>query len=113
AMPLTSNLRNLLQGYIFDAPADDRFAVLNPATGEVLTYVQDMGAAETTKAIGAASTAFAEWAGKTAKERSVILKKWNDLVLGHIDDLALLVTLEQGRPIRETRGEVTYAASFL
>jgi len=112
-MTLNDTQRALLGGLIFDSDAPDRFPVTNPADGLVLCYVQAHGAAETTRAIAAADTAFPAWSGLTAKARSVILKKWNDLVLAHAEDMALLVTLEQGRPIRETRGEVTYGASFI
>ena len=112
-MKLTDTQRALLNGLIFDTAAPDRFAVLNPADGSTLCYVQAHGAAETRAAIDAASAAFPAWSGLTAKARSIILKKWNDLVMAHAEDMAMLVTLEQGRPIRETRGEVTYGASFI
>ncbi|MFT4077369.1 MAG: NAD-dependent succinate-semialdehyde dehydrogenase [Asticcacaulis sp.] len=112
-MKLNDTQRSLLGGLIFDTAAPDRFAVLNPADGSTLCYVQAHGAAETKTAIDAADKAFPAWAGLTAKARSIILKKWNDLVLAHAEDMAMLVTLEQGRPIRETRGEVTYGASFI
>lgn len=112
-MKLSDSQRSLLSGLIFDTAAPDRFAVLNPADGSTLCYVQAHGAAETKTAIDAASATFPAWSGLTAKARSIILKKWNDLVLAHAEDMAMLVTLEQGRPIRETRGEVTYGASFI
>ena len=89
------------------------FAVSNPADGDILAYVRDGTAEDTKAAIGAADAAFAAWSGMTAKARSIILRKWNDLVLSHLEDMAMLVTLEQGRPIKETRGEVTYGASFI
>jgi len=112
-MKLNDTQRSLLGGLIFDSDAPGRFAVTNPADGSVLCYVPAHGAAETKAAIDAADAAFPAWSGLTAKARSIILKKWNDLVLAHAEDMALLVTLEQGRPIRETRGEVTYGASFI
>jgi len=112
-MKLNDTQRSLLGGLIFDTKAPGRFAVTNPADGSVLCYVPAHGAAETKVAIDAADAAFPAWSGLTAKARSIILKKWNDLVLAHAEDMALLVTLEQGRPIRETRGEVTYGASFI
>ena len=112
-MKLSATQRDLLKGLIFDDAADDRFAVTNPADGSVLCYVQAHGGTETTAAIAAADSAFAAWAGLTAKARCQILRKWNDLVLSHSEDMAMLVTLEQGRPIKETRGEVAYGASFL
>jgi len=112
-MKLNDTQRSLLGGLIFDTKAPGRFAVTNPADGSVLCYVPAHGAAETKAAIDAADAVFPAWSGLTAKARSIILKKWNDLVLAHAEDMALLVTLEQGRPIRETRGEVTYGASFI
>ncbi|MDI7773987.1 NAD-dependent succinate-semialdehyde dehydrogenase [Asticcacaulis sp. EMRT-3] len=112
-MKLSDSQRALLGDLIFSEAASDRFAVLNPADGSTLCYVKAQGAVETTQGIAAADTAFAAWSGMTAKARCQILRTWNDLVLQHSEDLAMLVTLEQGRPIRETRGEVTYGASFL
>ncbi len=112
-MKLNETQRSLLGGLIFDSEAPGRFAVLNPADGSTLCYVPAHGAAETTQAIDAADAAFPAWSALTAKARSIILRKWNDLVLDHLEDMAMLVTLEQGRPIRETRGEVTYGASFI
>ena len=112
-MQLSSAQKTLLDGLIFFNEGPDRFPVLNPADGATLCYVQAQGAPETTAAIDAADKAFAAWSGLTAKARSIILKKWNDLVLAHAEDMAMLVTLEQGRPIRETRGEVAYGASFI
>ena len=87
--------------------------VFNPATGERIGSVPRMGAAETGRAIAAASAAWPAWRKKTARERSVILRKWNDLMLANADDLALLMTAEQGKPLAESRGEITYAASFI
>ncbi|MBP2161441.1 MULTISPECIES: NAD-dependent succinate-semialdehyde dehydrogenase [Asticcacaulis] len=112
-MKLTSAQVSLLGDTISLEPKTGWFKVTNPADGSVLAYVKDGSAADTTAAITAADLAFAGWSGMTAKARSTLLKKWNDLVLSHLEDLALLVTLEQGRPIKETRGEVTYGASFI
>ncbi|HWU50233.1 MAG TPA: aldehyde dehydrogenase family protein, partial [Asticcacaulis sp.] len=112
-MPLSDSQLALLGDLIFTEAASDRFPVMNPADGSTLCYVTAQGAAETTAGIAAADKAFAAWSGMTAKARCQILRKWNDLVLAHLEDMAMLVTLEQGRPIRETRGEVTYGASFL
>ena len=112
-MQLSSSQKALLDGLIFFNEGPDRFPVFNPADGSTLCYVQAQGAAETSAAIDAADKAFVAWSGLTAKARSIILKRWNDLVLAHAEDMAMLVTLEQGRPIRETRGEVTYGASFI
>ncbi|HEY0061141.1 MAG TPA: NADP-dependent succinate-semialdehyde dehydrogenase [Telluria sp.] len=95
--------------------ADDAstIKVVNPATGETLGTVPHMGAAETRSAIAAAAAAWPAWRKKTAKERSVILRKWNDLMLENADDLALIMTAEQGKPLTESKGEIVYAASFI
>ena len=87
--------------------------VLNPATGETLGTVPNMGATETRRAIDAAALALPGWAARTAKERSVVLRRWFDLMLANLDDLATLMTAEQGKPLAESKGEITYAASFL
>ncbi len=112
-MQLTSSQVALLGDTISREPRAGWFPVYNPSNGTVLAYVQDGTAEDTRTAIAAADVAFAGWSGLTAKARSIILKKWNDLVLAHQEDMALLVTLEQGRPIKEARGEVTYGASFI
>jgi succinate-semialdehyde dehydrogenase / glutarate-semialdehyde dehydrogenase len=95
--------------------ADDgsAFEVRNPATGEVVGRVPNMGAAETRRAIEAADAARGAWRGKTAKERSAILRRWGDLMLANLDDLATLMTAEQGKPLAESRGEIAYAVSFI
>jgi succinate-semialdehyde dehydrogenase / glutarate-semialdehyde dehydrogenase len=89
------------------------FDVTNPATGEVIIKVANCGAEETEQAIQAASKAFKLWSKKTAKERSDILRKWFNLVMDNADDLALIMTTEQGKPLAEAKGEVTYGASFI
>ena len=89
------------------------FEVTNPATGKVITSVVDCGVTETEQAIAAASKAFETWSKKTAKERSAIMRKWFELVNNNIDDLALLMTTEQGKPLAEAKGEITYGASFI
>ncbi|WP_069261674.1 NADP-dependent succinate-semialdehyde dehydrogenase [Paraburkholderia nodosa] len=89
------------------------FEVKNPATGTVIGTVPRMGAAETRRAISAANAAWPAWRAKTAKERSVILRKWHDLMMENADDLALILTTEQGKPLAEAKGEIGYAASFL
>src|SRR6202051_1430783 len=95
--------------------ADDgsAFEVHNPATGEVLGRVPNMGAAETRRAIEAADAARGAWRSKTAKERSTILHRGSDLMLANVDDLATLMTAEQGKPLAESKGEIAYAASFI
>jgi succinate-semialdehyde dehydrogenase / glutarate-semialdehyde dehydrogenase len=87
--------------------------VTNPANGEVLGTVPVMGAAETRRAIEAASAAFPAWAARTAKERAIILRRWFELLMANQDDLATLMTAEQGKPLAESRGEIAYAASFI
>ncbi len=103
----------LIDGSWRDANSSATFPVTNPANGELLAVVPDMGAAETRRAIDAADRAWPAWRGKTAKERSAILRKWHELMLAHADDLALLMTSEQGKPYAEAKGEVLYAASFV
>jgi succinate-semialdehyde dehydrogenase / glutarate-semialdehyde dehydrogenase len=95
--------------------ADNRksFLVTNPATGEVLAQVPDMEAAETRRAIEAAKAAWPEWRRKTAKERATLLRKWHDLMMANVDDLAWIMTAEQGKPLAESKGEISYAASFI
>src|SRR5204863_6392301 len=84
-----------------------------PATGEQLGTVPRMGAAEAKRAIDAAERAWPAWRAKTAKERAAILRRWFDLMMANQEDLAQLMTAEQGKPLTESRGEVAYAASFL
>ncbi|MGH8327823.1 MAG: aldehyde dehydrogenase family protein, partial [Steroidobacteraceae bacterium] len=95
--------------------ADDgaTLEVRNPATGEVIGTVPRASAAEARRAVEAASEAFPAWARKTAKERSVLLRRWFELMLAHQDDLATLMTAEQGKPLAEARGEIAYAAAFI
>ena len=87
--------------------------VLNPATREKLGTVPDMGAAETRRAIEAAAAAFPAWAAMTAKDRGAILRRWFDLMMANQDDLAVIMTAEQGKPLAESKGEIAYAASFI
>src|SRR5262245_3669294 len=88
-------------------------AVDNPATGEVVGTVPKLGAAETRDAIEAADRALPAWRKKTAKERGAVVRKWYELMLQHQDDLARLMTTEQGKVLAESKGEVVYAAGFL
>lgn len=88
-------------------------AVDNPATGETIGTVPKLGAAETRDAINAANRAFPSWRQKTAKERAAVLRRWYELMLANQEDLARLMTTEQGKPLGESRGEVAYAAGFL
>ncbi|WP_332852739.1 NAD-dependent succinate-semialdehyde dehydrogenase [Duganella sp. S19_KUP01_CR8] len=102
-----------INGEWSDADNGATLAVTNPATGEQLGTVPLMGTAETRRAIVAANAAWPAWRKKSAKERAVILRKWNDLILENTEDLAQLMTAEQGKPLAESRGEVTYGASFI
>jgi succinate-semialdehyde dehydrogenase/glutarate-semialdehyde dehydrogenase len=96
-----------------DADNGATLAVTNPATGEQIGTIPLMGAAETRRAIAAANAAWPAWRKKSAKDRAAILRKWNDLILENTEDLALLMTAEQGKPLAESRGEVSYGASFI
>ncbi|WP_202624592.1 NAD-dependent succinate-semialdehyde dehydrogenase [Steroidobacter agaridevorans] len=87
--------------------------VNNPATGGLLGSVPELGAAETTQAVAAADRAFVTWSAKSAAERATVLRRWYELIVKHTEDLARLMTAEQGKPLAEARGEVTYAASFI
>ena len=89
------------------------FAVANKATGALLAEVPDMGAAETRRAIEAAHAALPAWRGLLAKERAVLLRRWFDLMMANQEDLAIIMTAEQGKPLSESRGEVAYGASFI
>jgi succinate-semialdehyde dehydrogenase/glutarate-semialdehyde dehydrogenase len=102
-----------LNGQWCNADEGGTISVTNPATGEVIASVPKMGAAETRRAIEAADAAWPAWRKKTGKERSAILRKWNDLMLANVDDLGLIMTAEQGKPLAEAKGEVAYAASFI
>jgi succinate-semialdehyde dehydrogenase/glutarate-semialdehyde dehydrogenase len=95
--------------------ADDKstLAVYNPADGQQIGTVPNMGAAETRRAIEAANAAWPAWRAKSAKERAAILRKWYDLMMANQDDLAILMTVEQGKPLAESKGEIAYGASFI
>ncbi|MCH1475847.1 MAG: NAD-dependent succinate-semialdehyde dehydrogenase [Alphaproteobacteria bacterium] len=95
------------------APANKRFAVTNPATGETIAEVADLGAAETTAAIDAAVPAQKAWAARTAKDRAMVMRKWYELIMANTEDLAVILTTEMGKPIAEARGEIAYGASFI
>jgi len=108
-------LRNqcYIDGQWVDADSGKTLAVTNPATGELLGTVPSVGAAETRRAIEAANAAWPAWRAKTAKERSAILRKWAELMMINQEDLAVIMTAEQGKPLSESRGEIAYAASFI
>ncbi|MGP5324869.1 NAD-dependent succinate-semialdehyde dehydrogenase [Vreelandella titanicae] len=95
------------------ADSGEQITVLNPATGEAIGDIPRLGKAETERAIDAADAALPAWRALTAQERADLLMKWHDLMLEHQQDLAMLMTFEQGKPLKEAAGEIAYAASFL
>ena len=105
--------RSYVAGRWIEADGGATLTVVNPATGRALGTVPRMGCAETRRAIDAAAQAFPAWARRTAKERAAILRRWHDLMLANREDLATLMTAEQGKPLAEARGEVGYAAAFI
>ena len=102
-----------VDGSWISARSGATIAVDNPATGEIIGTVPKLGATETRAAIEAADRALPSWRRKTAKERAAVLRRWYELMLEHQDDLARLMTIEQGKPLTESRGEVVYAGGFL
>ena len=102
-----------IDGAWVDAAGGGTVNVDNPATGDIIGSVPKLGAVETRNAIEAANRAFPEWRKKTAKERAAVLRRWYDLMIANQEDLARLMTIEQGKPLVESRGEVVYAAAFL
>ncbi|WP_315834687.1 NAD-dependent succinate-semialdehyde dehydrogenase [Bradyrhizobium prioriisuperbiae] len=102
--------RCLIGGEWTGSPVDP---VHNPATGDLVGKVPQFGAGEALTAVRAAGAAFPKWSKLLAKERATILRRWNDLILAHREDLALLLTSEQGKPLTEAKGEIEYAASFV
>ncbi|MDM2969913.1 MULTISPECIES: NADP-dependent succinate-semialdehyde dehydrogenase [unclassified Citrobacter] len=102
-----------IEGQWHDARSGDTIAVTNPANGQPLGSVPKMGAEETREAIDAANRALPAWRALTAKARANILRRWFNLMMEHQDDLARLMTLEQGKPLAEAKGEISYAASFI
>ncbi|MGC9225584.1 MAG: aldehyde dehydrogenase family protein, partial [Terracidiphilus sp.] len=102
-----------IDGSWVDADSRETVAVKNPATGEVLGHVPRMGTAETRRAIEAADAAWSGWRAQSARERGAILRRWFELITAHQEDLARLMTAEQGKPLAESRGEVAYGASFV
>ncbi len=102
-----------INGAWVDSEGRKSCGVHNPATGEKIGTVPAMGATETRQAIDAADSAWAGWRARPAKERAGFLRKWFDLMMAHHDDLARIMTIEQGKPLAESRGEIAYAASFV
>ncbi|MEZ0213018.1 MAG: aldehyde dehydrogenase family protein, partial [Xanthobacteraceae bacterium] len=99
-----------VDGAWIGAPGID---VFNPSTGLLVGQVPNFGATEATEAVEAAARAFKPWAAKTAKERAAVLRRWFDLIIAHRDDLARILTAEQGKPLAEAKGEIDYAASYV
>jgi succinate-semialdehyde dehydrogenase/glutarate-semialdehyde dehydrogenase len=120
-----TNLRDLLKdpsllatkayvaGQWIDADDGTTFAVTNPARGDVIAHVPNLSRVETARAIAAAAVAQKEWASRTGKERSLILRKWFDLMMANQDDLGIILCAEMGKPLAEAKGEVGYGASFI
>jgi len=102
-----------INGAWVDADNGATMRVTNPATGQLVGTAPDMGAAETRRAIEAANAALPAWRSKTAKERSTILRRWYELQLAHVDDLAMILTTEQGKPLAESRGEISMGAAYV
>lgn len=100
-----------IDGVWVDGPA--RYDVTNPADGEVIGCAPDLGAGETRAAIAAAEKAFPAWAKKTAKERAAILRRWYELIVEHVDDLAVILTTEQGKPLAEAKGRFCMGPALL
>ena len=105
--------QSYIDGGWVEADSGARFDVDNPADGGIIGSVPDCGAAETRRAIDAANAALPGWRAQTAKQRSILLRRWYDLMLLNADDLALILTTEQGKPLAEAKGEIMYGASFI
>ncbi|WP_210191206.1 NAD-dependent succinate-semialdehyde dehydrogenase [Bradyrhizobium mercantei] len=124
-MLYTTNLKSLLKdpsllvtkafvaGEWVDADDEATFAVTNPARGDVLCNVPDLGRAETAHAIDAAHIAMADWSNRTAKERAVVMRRWFELMMANQDDLGMILTAEMGKPLAEAKGEIAFGASFI
>jgi succinate-semialdehyde dehydrogenase / glutarate-semialdehyde dehydrogenase len=122
---MTTDIRKLLKdpslfkeeafinGKWVKSSSEKAFPINNPATNEIIGQVANLDASDAEKAIAAANDAFPKWKGITGKERAGLMRKWFDLILQNKDDLAILMTLEQGKPLTESAGEVVYGASFI
>ena len=105
--------RAYVAGEWIDADDGGTFPVTNPARGDVIAHVPNLSRAEAARAIAAAHVAQKEWATRTGKERSIILRKWFDLMMANQDDLAMILTAEMGKPLAEARGEIAYGAAYV
>lgn len=111
--PSLLQTRAYLAGEWVDADNGATFAVTNPATGEEIAQVADLGRAETARALAAAQVAQRDWSARTAKDRAAILRAWFNLMMDHQADLAAILTAEMGKPLAEAMGEIAYGASFI
>ncbi len=102
-----------IDGQWLEAEQNKSFAVINPATGETIAHVPSVSEQQVVKAVEAADQALQSWKQTTAKERSILLKKWYQLMIEHQEDLAIILSMEQGKPMTESRGEILYGASFI
>lgn len=124
-LDVTTNLKSLLKdpellaekayaaGEWIDGEGGATFDVSNPARGDVIAHVADMSRAQVADTIASAAAAQKDWANWTGKERSAVLRRWYDLMIEHADDLATILTAEQGKPLAEAKGEIVYGASFI
>lgn len=101
-----------IDGQWCDADSGETIEVYNPATGELIAEVPKMGRAEADRAVAAASAALKSWKSKSAKERSQIMRRWYDLLIQHQEDLGIILTMEQGKPLAEAKGEIVYGANY-
>ena len=113
ADPTLLQTRAFVAGEWVEADDAARFDVINPARGDVIAQVADLGRAEVARAISAAEAARHNWAARTGKERAGVLRKWFDLMMANQEDLAIILTAEMGKPLAEARGEIAYGASFI
>lgn len=111
--PSLLKARCYIDGQWVDADNGATLAVNNPANGALIGTIPNAGAAQTQTAIAAADRAFGPWKDRTAEDRARILRRWFELMLQHQEDLALIMTSEQGKPLAEARGEIAYAASYI
>ena len=111
--PTLLKTKGYVGGEWIDADSGSTFDVIDPATGEIVATVADLGADETRRAIEAADAAWADWRDLTAKQRGTLMRAWRDLLMDNVDDLAAIMTAEMGKPIAESRAEAAYAAAFI
>ena len=104
---------NYIGGQWLPAASGEQLAVVNPATGAVFAQVADSGAADARAAVDAAQAAFGSWRARSGRERAQVLKRWHALILANQEDLARIISTEQGKPLAESRGEVLYGASYV